>query len=470
MQFVKQSVSLIRDRKLRSERQARLEEELMHHKVMEVLGWIYALMGRLLHAVGDLDNWQVILALIGKAGTGKSTIIEQLMGMFETEDVGNISGKGDKFSIAAVADKLLWACPELAKNLNISQQMLQQMISGERVTIRGFFKDWEQVHWNIPGVLGGNFLPNWSNDQGSLTRRIIMLGFFRSITKDQKDPKLPAKIKGETARFVAKISRMYMRKVRAYGDRDLWGSCMALSAGSERGPLGVVETAKVFTLPSYFHLMRQHVGKETDPLAAFVMGDENLVVDKNAITIVNTLNEKARRLHMPASESLFQNAKFHPQKVPHKALQIVFPKEFNPSDAEIGIRHAVPFTVFARKWQEWAKSSLAPDEEKRIRYTARAFGNDFASTALELGIFLFNVKSKTTFQGTEYGGLWVANVDFSAKPADVDPEDVDAVDDSHTSVTGEKGAGGFGGGASSGAGGMDFGQEFGSVATSVLDG
>jgi len=153
------------------------EAMLKEIKVRVVLEWLYVLMGRIMHWVSEHDNWQVILALVGKAGTGKSTILELIQSIYESEDVGNVAGKGDKFSISSVAETLLWTCAEMARDTDISQQQIQQMISGERISIRGFHKDWKQVRWNIPGLLAGNFMFGFTNDQGSLTRRFLMTSF-----------------------------------------------------------------------------------------------------------------------------------------------------------------------------------------------------------------------------------------------------------------------------------------------------
>jgi len=388
----------------------------MGNKVEEVLGWIYTLIGRMQHSIGTLDNWQVILAFIGIAGTGKSTMIDVINDFYEEEDIGSLSGVGDKFAVASIAGCTIWSCAEMSKDMRISQEQLQQMISGERIAVRGFHQDWARVHWKSPGILGGNFLPKWTNNHGSLTRRIIMIGFFRAVTKAMKDPHLKKKIDREMPLFLYKTARMYMLNVRVHGSNDLWGKSkqfdLDIRSMPRRDANGNFVT-KVFdrVLPEYFHCMRAIVGSQTDPLRKFLMGAASITVIREARTVVNRVNQRCRI----ATREVIQNARLDNSMLPD-GVQVAIGKitegDSNKSNT-IHVPCGIPIKQFLDEWKQWTQENMSAEDLKHVRVSLQSFEKLYAQTAMESGVFLFEPsKQHPDRYGTMRRGLWVANVKF----------------------------------------------------------
>ena len=158
-----------------------LDLQFAHFKEYRVIcEWMYVFMGRLLYEVGELDGWQVITFIIGLAGTGKGTIIKAIMEFFEIVDVGTLSNDSEiTFGLSALYDKLVFVAPEIKGDLKIPQAVFQSIVSGEQVSVCRKFKTAESVTWKVPGILAGNELPNWTDNAGSIARRLVVYDFLK---------------------------------------------------------------------------------------------------------------------------------------------------------------------------------------------------------------------------------------------------------------------------------------------------
>ena len=99
----------------------------------EVCKWMYIMLGRLLHEVGRHDGWQCVLYIKGAAGTGKSTIVNEVASkFFDVADVGRLDNNVEKqWCLSNLYDKMLFAASEIKRNFRLSQCEFQKMISGE---------------------------------------------------------------------------------------------------------------------------------------------------------------------------------------------------------------------------------------------------------------------------------------------------------------------------------------------------
>lgn len=243
-----------------------------HNKnIMEVMEWIFALIGRLQHPVRKHDNWEVLLTVIGRAGTGKSTMMEAMMNMYDKEDVRQLSGNADHFSIASLVGGLFWMCTEMSDKVRIPQMQLQQMVTGEAMSVRPIHADWIHIpRWESPGVIGGNVLPPWADNQGSLSRRLLVLTFGRAISSAEKDPKLKDKLGNEMGAFICKVARYYWMAVKTYGKYVLWADCPQVDEEGEPVLDDDGKQKRIPVLPPYFHEQSAAVKRELDPLRMFL--------------------------------------------------------------------------------------------------------------------------------------------------------------------------------------------------------
>lgn len=217
----------------------------------EVCDWMYVLLGRLLYPLNKVDSWQVIPFFHGVGSSGKSTIILKVCkGFYEALDVGVLSNNIEKkFGLSAFWNKKIFIAPEIKNDLACEQAEFQSVVSGEEVAIAQKHKTAFSTQWAVPGVLAGNEIPSWSDNSGSIQRRIIMFDFHKVVLHG--DMKLGDKLDAEMPRIIAKCNRAYLEFARAHSEVNVWT-----------------------ILPRYFQRTRQMLAQCVNSLEAFLASDE----------------------------------------------------------------------------------------------------------------------------------------------------------------------------------------------------
>lgn len=186
-----------------------------------VRDWVYVFMGRMIYDIGSHDTWQVLMFIKGKAGTGKSTIGKVLSNLYDSVDVGVLSNNTEKkFGLSALIQKLIYICYEVKKDFALDQGEMQSMISGEPMSIATKFQTASSVTWKSHGVFMGNEFPSWTNNSGSIGRRIVTV-LFDHIVVDS-NPKLFEELQLEMGNIIVKINRAYRQCAVMYGGEDIW--------------------------------------------------------------------------------------------------------------------------------------------------------------------------------------------------------------------------------------------------------
>ena len=93
--------------------------------------------------------------------------------------------------------KIMTIAPEIKGDLNLPQAVFQGMISGEDVVVPVKYQTPKSLIWTTPGFLAGNETPNYVDNSGSLSRRLLIWTFMKKVSKDKIDPKLGNKLKKE---------------------------------------------------------------------------------------------------------------------------------------------------------------------------------------------------------------------------------------------------------------------------------
>ena len=188
----------------------------------EVCNWAYVMGGRLCFDVNDLDSWQIIPFFKGIARSGKSTLITKVFKKFyENEDVGTLSNNIEKkFGLSAIKDSFMFIAPEVKGDLALEQAEFQSIVSGEDVSVAVKNKTAVSIEWNVPGVLGGNEVPNWKDNSGSVLRRILPWNFGKQV--QEADPLLDKKLDRELPKILCKCVRAYLDYSKKYSDKDIW--------------------------------------------------------------------------------------------------------------------------------------------------------------------------------------------------------------------------------------------------------
>jgi hypothetical protein len=103
--------------------------------------------------------------------------------------------------------------------------------------------------WNVPGILGGNEVPNYRDNSGSVLRRLVTWNFARQVS--EPDPQLDGKLEAEIPTILCKCIRAYLDYASKYSKKDIWG-----------------------VLPPYFKSVQAQVATVTNPLQNFLASDK----------------------------------------------------------------------------------------------------------------------------------------------------------------------------------------------------
>lgn len=217
----------------------------------EVSKWVYVMGGRLCFEVGEMDSWQVIPFLKGIARSGKSTLITKVFkNFYENEDVKVLSNNIEKkFGLSSICDGLMFIAPEVKGDLCLEQAEFQSLVSGEDVSIAVKHQQARSVEWKTPGILGGNEIPNWKDNSGSVLRRILPWNFSKQVM--EADPHLDNKLKKETPAIILKCVNAYLDYSQKFSDFDIWN-----------------------VVPDYFKSIQNQVAMVTNSLQNFLSSEK----------------------------------------------------------------------------------------------------------------------------------------------------------------------------------------------------
>jgi hypothetical protein len=190
--------------------------------VAEVL---YALIGRLLFKVGQLDDWQVMPYLVGLAGTGKSMILLVVHAMFALGTKGVLSSKREEiFGMANIHEKDVVIGTDMPQQLSgvLAQELMQGMVSGEPMEIKRKNKVALHVVWTSPVIMGSNFNPDYVNKGGNTARRIVPIRFDTLIT-DPEQSLHTRIITTELPNIIARsVTAYHAMRARVLEGRGFW--------------------------------------------------------------------------------------------------------------------------------------------------------------------------------------------------------------------------------------------------------
>lgn len=182
---------------------------------------IYAFMGRCLYNLAQYDEWETLMFIKGKAGSGKSTLGRIIKEFFPEEDVGILSTNVEPlFGLAPLYDKLVMFCLEVKKDFRLNQALLQSMISAEPISMPVKHKDPIFAVWKVPFMFFGNELAScWRDASGSLARRFVIVEFEKIVPNT--DTKLLQKIRQNLASILVKINLAYRALVQTVQSNSL---------------------------------------------------------------------------------------------------------------------------------------------------------------------------------------------------------------------------------------------------------
>lgn len=150
---------------------------------------VCAMLGRLLFDCDVLDNFEVCMFLKGRAGVGKSTLLNTMRNILPLDEIGVISSNVEPvFGLQCLPGKRCWLAPELSSSCSLNQAQLQSLISNEVMQIAVKGKPSLTTRIRGRGAIAGNEIPSqWTDNGGSLLRRLIMIPFRKKVEKVDSD-------------------------------------------------------------------------------------------------------------------------------------------------------------------------------------------------------------------------------------------------------------------------------------------
>ena len=187
----------------------------------EVYGVLLCLFGRLFFKITERDNWQTMLFIKGQANTGKSTLLEILQSFFSYRDIGIISQNLEKtFGLSSLYNKTLIIAPDIPLKISdvLPATTLQNMVSGEKINIPLKNKTAKNDYsWRTPMIWAGNFLPDYCDKAGSISRRLAIFDMGRTIIN--KDTTLKNQIlETEKTKLLIKFIKAYNHYILKFGN------------------------------------------------------------------------------------------------------------------------------------------------------------------------------------------------------------------------------------------------------------
>jgi hypothetical protein len=138
------------------------------------------------------------------------------------------------------------------------------------------FKDSEYIEWKTPGLFAGNEPPNYTDNSGSISRRLVVAKFLKKVAN--KDSNLDRKLEIELPFIIKKAACAYLSAVQEFKGQDFWSS-----------------------LPEYFRDTQKDMAQNTHSLEHFInsgkvlIGDEHYCREKN---FVQAFNEHCKECHL----------------------------------------------------------------------------------------------------------------------------------------------------------------------------
>ncbi len=152
------------------------------------------------YALTPDTKYEIAIWLYGEPGTGKSTVLEGLKAMLGTR--AGILGLADiersKFALANLPGKTLVVSAEQPDSFISLSYILNQIISGETVTIERKYFDAIDITPRAKIVWAMNNLPRITSSNDGIMRRVKVIKFPK-LDAMQRDPDLKERIKLEGA-------------------------------------------------------------------------------------------------------------------------------------------------------------------------------------------------------------------------------------------------------------------------------
>ena len=191
---------------------------------------LYALLGRLLFRVNEVDSWEVMPLLMGQGGTGKSTILKVAQAMFASGAVGEMDSNNEGvFMLMGQHEKEVLFIRDAPAKMHerLPQEIWQKMVAGEGMQVPVKFKTAVMVEeWTVPIIAASNHMLDYENTVGQVSRRVVPFRFNNRLNAFEVDPNVIGRIRAtELPNIIARCLSAYLELVESSEGRGFWSFC-----------------------------------------------------------------------------------------------------------------------------------------------------------------------------------------------------------------------------------------------------
>ena len=138
------------------------------------------------------DAWQIVPIVVGAGGTGKSSIVEQvLMKIFGRSNTAVLNeGTETKYLMDVFEGKMMWVAAEVGDKFPLGQQLFQQLVSNETVTMRQIYGAQRPYTLDMPGFMSSNTGLPYIDTEQSQKRRLVPFTFLKKVPLNEQSAKV----------------------------------------------------------------------------------------------------------------------------------------------------------------------------------------------------------------------------------------------------------------------------------------
>jgi phage/plasmid-associated DNA primase len=281
---------------------------------LEVQQMLCVFMGKCAFEIGEMENWQVVMYLLGMAGAGKSTILNKILQKwYEEDDVGIIPNNIEKqYGLKPHINKKLVLAPEMQGDCRLEQTDWQLIVEGGKNSFAEKYKNAESEYWKVPMAMAGNQLIKYKNPSEQVSRRTVVFNFWKKVI--DTDQNLDKKLDKEIPLIMKMCISAYLNTINKHGDKGIW---------------------KI--LPPYFHEQKDEMEQTTNSLQHFLRSGK-VIIDSDKYVpekvFKQAFNDHCRENNMPKESwntdyysSTFSNNKI----IVKKSLKRKYPQKYGES-------------------------------------------------------------------------------------------------------------------------------------------
>lgn len=301
--------------------------KIMHHQEWprDVEWWFRVFIGRMLHAIGGptaLEAWQVVAKLIGLGLTGKSTIINNVVGeFFDMEDTLWVNNNMEKqYGWSGARGKYVWLAPEVKADFadHTDQAQWQQLVCAEPFAAAAKYKEAFQMQPSeIPtGMMAMNEQINFHDKGSSVSRRCVDWYFGNPV--DEVDPNLNNTLKQELPAIICVCNRTYLAAVNKVKTR-IWDY-----------------------LPRYFQDLQTETAEQTNALVHFLNNNSELKFEDGIYMFMSDFTRMYKN-HCREHQQIARNLNKDYYAGPFKSRRLSYSKGEHPDPRDTTKRSKGPW-------------------------------------------------------------------------------------------------------------------------------